>query len=171
MGSGRVKNMVPTLARVSVRSKKQRRDNGKQAGTRTNKMSKPAPDTCLPKHQNSKAAPLQPIPVEPAALDVPASSQPSRAKIGKHGWSTGSPKMEPAKIEPRGGDTGVLKASGGLLGARFAPGGRKGEKIINIVPTWISQSFLDAPGRASGALQNRTPQVPKSNPERAKMAS
>ena len=131
MGSGRVKtifNMVPTLARVSVRSKKQRRDNGKQAGTRTNKMSKPAHDTCLPKHQNSKAAPLQPIPVEPAALDVPACSQPSRAKIGKHGWSTGSPKMEPAKIEPRGGDTGVLKASGGLLGARFAPGGRKSEK-------------------------------------------
>ena len=57
MGSGRVKtifNMVPTLARVSVRSKKQRRDNGKQAGTRTKKMSKPAHETCLPKHKNSK---------------------------------------------------------------------------------------------------------------------
>ena len=160
MGSGRVKttfNMVSTLARVSVRSKKQRRDNGKQAGTRTNKMSKPAHDTCLPKHQNSQAAPLQPIPVEPAAC-----SQPSRAKIWKHGWSTGSPKMEPAKIEPRGGDTGVLKASGGLLGARFAPGGRKGEKKIQHCP---NMDFPKLPGRSWAGLGR----PPKSNPAGAKI--
>ena len=157
-------NIAPTLARLCVRkiSETTKRE-GKQRGKRTKKRE--ANQRTRHVFQNTKilkAAPLQPIPVEPAALDVPACSQPSRAKIGKHGWTTGSPKMEPAKIEPRGGDTGVLKASGGLLGARFAPGGRKGEKKNQHCP---NMDFPKLPGRSWAGLGR----PPKSNPAGAKI--
>ena len=42
---------------------------------------------------------------------------------------------------------------------------------INIVPSRILQSSLEAPRRVLGGLQNRLPKGPKSNPEGAKMAS
>ena len=116
------------------------------------------------KTKNLKAAPLPPIPVEPAALDVPACSQPSRAKIGKHGWSTGSPKMEPAKIEPRGGHNGVLKASGWQ---------GKGENIDSTLSQHgcakASGTFLGGPGAPSKIDsrrgQSRVPRGPKWRPE------
>ena len=70
--------------------------------------------------------------------------------------------MEPAKIEPRGGNTGGLKASGGLLGARFAPGGRKGEKNNQHCP---NMDFPKLPGRSWAGLGR----PPKSNPAGAKI--
>ena len=60
MGDGRVKNIfhiVPTLARLSMRSKKQRREKGNQSGKRTKKKNKPAHETCLPQQKIKGCAP------------------------------------------------------------------------------------------------------------------
>ena len=73
------------LARLSVRSKKERKAENtrkREARQRTRHV--------FQNKENLKAAPLPPTPVWPEALDVPASSLPSRAKIGKHGWTKSS---------------------------------------------------------------------------------